>query len=500
MRKGRNAINVLLCSIVSALLVPYCSAQDDSGTGSVPAGSGTLTFNYSTTNYECGAVYAPTTYSITTFSNFTYTTAGISESLTGDASDQWNYTGTRMSGCPGRSTAPPVTLRGSQEAVIFTAQAESGSASVNLYQTGYINPKYIVVGVTYAPPGAQSFVSYTSGLAISSTTGISKTLSSTTSTTTTISGGGVIKGFYLGKVDASSSSTDTQSTTNSSSVTINQQVQFTNKTFGTGGNVNSPVNHDYDLIWLWLNPVTTFSIDPNFPQAVYWTGYGYDENDQPGMDIYPVALGYLNGDLGPLDPSSAAVLARSWANNSQVFGPGQVAGITPADYPDIASADPYSTPGYGVSLQPGISPATTTDGRFTISGGPNNVNSSFDFVQALPGSSPLTQSYQNSYSNASTQGTSSTKTHQTSYSVDKSIDGTGFLVNFSANVKQEWMYTTTNTTNSSLTNTQSQVDMLSITGPACNSATAPCVPTYSGPGEFNVYQDNLYGTFMFNPL
>jgi len=41
--------------------------------------------------------------------------------------------------------------------------------------------------------------------------------------------------------------------------------------------------------------------------------------------------------------------------------------------------------------------------------------------------------------------------------------------------------------------------MLSITGPPCAGVNFPCNPTYNGiPSEFDVYQDNIYGTFMFN--
>lgn len=52
--------------------------------------------------------------------------------------------------------------------------------------------------------------------------------------------------------------------------------------------------------------------------------------------------------------------------------------------------------------------------------------------------------------------------------------------------------------NSTITDTNMQTDQLQITGPGCTGS--PCNPAYSGPGEFDVYQDNIYGTFMFWPV
>jgi hypothetical protein len=65
------------------------------------------------------------------------------------------------------------------------------------------------------------------------------------------------------------------------------------KTFGTM-NYDAPVNHDYDVIWIWLNPAVIFTVYSN--GAVVWNGYGYDTTDQPGMDIVGIQLGALNGD------------------------------------------------------------------------------------------------------------------------------------------------------------------------------------------------------------
>jgi hypothetical protein len=53
-----------------------------------------------------------------------------------------------------------------------------------------------------------------------------------------------------------------------------------------------------------------------------------------------------------------------------------------------------------------------------------------------------------------------------------------------------WMNTWLNT----LTVTQTNTNALSVTEPS------GCNPPYAGPGQFIVFQDNMYGTFMFYPV
>ena len=79
-------------------------------------------------------------------------------------------------------------------------------------------------------------------------------------------------------------------------MTTSIQVQNGYQTGGTSSYF-APVNHDDDLIWVWLNPAVLFKVAPGY---VAWEGYGYDGTDEAGMDIAPIALGYLNGDFGPM--------------------------------------------------------------------------------------------------------------------------------------------------------------------------------------------------------
>jgi hypothetical protein len=356
---------------------------------------------------------------------------------------------------------------------------------------GVINPKYVIVGVTYAPPGPSSFVQYTGSTYVGNTTNL--TNSFTTNESISVSIGSKIKGWLNGSVTGTSTTSLTQASTNSSSTTISGQSSLADKTQGTPDAFN-PVNHDYDIIWLWLNPLLQLTVNPGNPNSLVWNGYAYDMADSGIIDIYPVFVGYLNGHFGP-DASTASELARTWSVG-QTWPSGDGPGLTNADFAQILGADPFSNSSYTVSLGSG---GTTADGRFTLSGGATGVSQSFAYEQAGPGNGGgLTQQYSNTYSQSSTAAQGSSYTTQQSFGLQEHFGATLFGIGVTNNLKQSQTLTWMNQAQTSITNTQTETDMLSITGPPCTGS--PCAPPYSGPPEFAVYQDNLYGTFMFNPI
>lgn len=365
---------------------------------------------------------------------------------------------------------------------------------------GYVGPKYIVVGVSYAPPGPTSFVQYSTSASFGTTTSLSNSFTSSTSVDVSTTVGGSIGGFFKGSLTISGSASATQSRTSSTTTTVSVQNLFTTLLFGIQDAFH-PIDHDYDLVWLWLNPVMLFTVHPappSLPSAVTLNGYGYDVADQPAMDIWPIEVGYLNGHFGPLLSEDAVMLSRSWAA-TQVYPPGHGPGLTSDDFADILRSDPFATPGYTVTLDPAATPVTTRDGRFTISGVTSGGAQGFVYRQPAPGSMPLTQTLTNTYTNETTLGRSSTYESQVGFGIESSVSA-DFVVKFSASLKLSQTFTRTHQAGSSVTNTAQQIDTLSITGPPCGSATAPCVPVYTGPSEFDVYQDNIFGAFMFNPV
>lgn len=121
------------------------------------------------------------------------------------------------------------------------------------------------------------------------------------------------------------------------------------------------------------------------------------------------------------------------------------------------------------------------------------------YRQPAPGGTPLTQTLTSTYTNESALGRSTSFESESEFGVEVSVSAS-FFVEFSASLKTSQTITHKHEAGTSVTTTASQIDTLSVTGPPCGSAAPPCVPVYTGPSEFDVYQDNVFGTFLFQPV
>ena len=386
----------------------------------------------------------------------------------------------------------------------------------NVGAMGHLNPKYIVMGVTYAPPGHLSSVTYGSSTMVGTTNtnnssfkqgySLSVSIKGCAGDTTASTG---IPGFSGGVcVTGTTSSSWSQQSVNSNSIAIQNMVSIQNKTTGTPDDFN-PVNHDYDLIWVWLNPISRFSVwsDVN---NVEWNGYGFDMTDQPAMDVWPVALGYLNGDFkrtdgtpcyaidSTCDAEDAQVLARSWVTN-QIWPTGEQAGLTLSDLGQIAKADPWgNNPAYAIQLGT-VSPPTTTDGRFTIVPVNGSNSQSFDYKQAAPGNgSGLSTTYTNQNTVTNTVSSGNNYEYQHAFSIEVQFVGTFFWQTVGYDFKQTSTFTWDHGHMTTNTNTNTSTDTVTIVGPSCPAAPpGPCNPQYTSFPQFDVYQDNIFGSFAF---
>ncbi len=384
------------------------------------------------------------------------------------------------------------------------AAGGAGTASAEIYEaaeTGYVNPKYVVVGVTYAPPGpsANTRVNYTNSTFIGTTQSLSDSFMAGDTYSVSASYGYNIPFVGGGKITNGYSQTSSQTTTNSSSVTMTFQVSNGETTYGTGS-YWAPVDNDYDVIWVWLNPALIFTVSND---KVIWNGYGIDTTDQNGMDVVPVPLGYLNGDFGTMPPDLQSRLNRSWAANQ--LPSGQNPAVTSADYPQIASADPFSDSSYGPD-QIGSNPPSpeTPDHRFTISS--CTQQRSFDYIQAAPSQTPAIYTCTLSYTNTSTQAQEISSSFSQTFTYDTSFSGSGWFSSFSLDLKNSNTLEWTTKEQSSITNSNTSTASFSVQGPPCNNQVqgqGPCVPVYDSSGteptSYYVYQDNMYGTFMSAP-
>jgi hypothetical protein len=360
---------------------------------------------------------------------------------------------------------------------------------------GFVNPRYIILGVTYAPPGPQSSVQYSTSTFVGSTTNLSSSFQSQFAQSVSISAGisawGVSSdGKTVGKITGTTSTTYTQQSGTSTAVTISKETSEADNTTGTAY-AFSPVNHDYDQVWLWLNPLVIFTFYPS--NVITWNGYGYDPKD-PTMqpDVYPVAVGYLNGHFGPMPQSMITELSRAWATN-QTWPAGQGPALTSTDYTAILAADPFSNSSYSLVFAVGVSPATTTDGRFTIA----NTTSSFPYVQCDPGGGACnSETYKTTYTNSTALGQGSNYKFEQMFGLQAEFGGTAFGSDITTTVTRSSTLTWMSSFQTTITHTTTQMDSATIQGPPCTGN--PCNPLYAGPAEFVLYQDNLFGTFLFN--
>jgi hypothetical protein len=135
------------------------------------------------------------------------------------------------------------------------------------------------------------------------------------------------------------------------------------------------------------------------------------------------------------------------------------------------------------------------DGRFELAGS----QTTFDYVQCEPGNGDcITQAFTNAYQATTTTGQQASRTVQQEFALQENAGVSIFGLSLKVIVKESSTLTWTTTYQNTITNTSTQTDVLSIASPPCTGD--PCNPSYAGPGEFDVYTDNLYGTFVFIPV
>jgi len=354
---------------------------------------------------------------------------------------------------------------------------------------GFIGPKFVVLTVTYAPPGSRSTVTYTNSNMLGTSLSLTNSFTNDVSVSTSVTAGFSI--FGLGATTTSTNSADlTQESDSSSSIALNEA---STKSTIIPGPASSAVglDHDEDIIWVWLNPVIHFVV--NSSTSFTWTGFGFDLNDPANnTDILGIPVKFLNGHA-PMPADIADVLARRWAppiacdptTDTECGADGTKGpGLTAADLATILSADPFSNPAYVINIPSG-SPCTA-DGRFCLT-----TNQNLQYSPPPPGGQPITQTFSVTHQTTATQGQGAQTTYKVGFSRDFTA-GTDpkFLPTFSAKLSVADTLSWMSKWSSLSTQQVGETASLSVTGPAV-------ADNYTGPVEFNVFQDSLYGTFMF---
>ena len=357
-------------------------------------------------------------------------------------------------------------------------QGRSGATQCTIYHlgtSGWIRPKYQVVGLTYAPPGSRSTASYTNGFMSGTSTSHQSSFVTGVTEKISVTGGGGFFGIFGGDATNSVSVGWTQQQDSSNSLAIMQQQSNGLIVPGPASSA-AGVNHDYDTVYVWLNPEVFLEV---FDTVVAVGGYGYDARDTvTGMDVIPLTVGQLRGTQA-IPPGTQARLNRSWDPS--------LGALTTVEYQDIMRADPFAS-------DPGFNPNTDPTHRYELPLGgspPQASNLIINYTPVPAGGQPTGQTYSSQYSATSTLGSTSKDTYTVSYSNDTSAN-IDFIVKFQAKLN----FTTTFTTSNSASSTQS-----SSATQSANFTIFPPVAAdnYTGPTAIQVWKDNVYGTFMFYP-
>jgi hypothetical protein len=250
------------------------------------------------------------------------------------------------------------------------------------------------------------------------------------------------------------------------------------------------LNHLCDQFRVWLNPLLIYGVAPN-TSAADWFGYGINWADSgyyPYMEVVQVQMGALEGASGfPMPSGYATEFKRTWAINNV---DGSAPGLTQTDFNNISAGNPFSNPNYAISITPPS--ITTNDGRYTAVS-PNEVTGSQNCGQSTVSYGPNTLfSCSIGYTTTATSSETATQTYSTAYGIESEFSVSEWDITFGSDTKNTTTITQTTQFNQSTNNSKGQTATLNVIG-------YPTGTNYSGPNEFTLWQDNLYGTFMLYP-
>jgi hypothetical protein len=459
----RNWTSKILCALLAAVVLTTLAAAQ-------------LTNTETSTWHYCVNEFSGIGYWLYEYSNWQYKDpSGVTHTFPGDTlvENRTSYT----CGDGGHTCYCGVNEDTSLDTVstdgLYYLQAKGGTGSVTEGVRGWVNPKHKIVGIDYTVPGEQSYVQYTDTTMMGTNTSTSSSFSTAVASSIEICGGAGIGGNGT-TICGTYSNSFTQESDTSSSFAVSQSTSFTNKWYALDG---PQLDHGNDVIYVWVNPQVWYSMYPTSSTGatpLYWNGYTYDETDDSNnMEVIPLRLTWL---LTPstIPASLEGRLLRAWApKNTDGTGPG----LTTQDYLNIAAADPFSNPKYVVTI--GSDGKTTTDDRFT-----QTTNGELYYE---PGYNDV---YNWVYTTTDTEGQGGKNTYVQSFAIEVK-NSASWIAHMSFDWKESTTFTWVDQWNSLMTQMMSQSNTVSITGPTS---------TYTGPEEFNVYQDNVYGTFMVNPV
>jgi len=330
-----------------------------------------------------------------------------------------------------------------------------------------IQPKYIVGGLVYAPPGCTN---PTAGSACSQPGSVDYSGSSSLGTKITTAdsfknGLKVTASFGSDVIGSSDSFAWSRTTGDSHSANLTKSSGLEIKAFGN----KDGIDHDQDMFILLLNPTVTLSSDG--AQNIYWQP-GYSGNAAARYEVYVSEL----RNPATMRPDVAALL--------------QAHGFTAADYKTIRCLDPFSGPGVTgpFGTQADFCQVSASTGAPSPGLDLNRFRPTTWILQYEP---PLhasdlcptvTATLKNDFASEDASST------EDDYTVSADMHA-GVKDTFGLKIEGEMTWTNSETDANSRGSTQS----------ASLTLVCPSVG-YTGPTLFQVYWDVMYGTFLLIPF
>ncbi len=159
-----RSVTLLTCLIVLILLAGKTASANTLVLGTW----GSLQYTETTTITYCSPPKLVPYYSTYTYTAFVYVDFnGISHPISGTAK-AFRLVGSSTQCQP--TGAFPINLVSNGLTILFVPTTAGGASAAVQPVQGVISPKYVILGVTYAPPGPQSSVTYSTSELVGTTT------------------------------------------------------------------------------------------------------------------------------------------------------------------------------------------------------------------------------------------------------------------------------------------------------------------------------------------
>jgi hypothetical protein len=305
--------------------------------------------------------------------------------------------------------------------------------------TGQIFPKYLVLTLLYAPPGAStggtdSTVSYSSQSTTGTTNSIEDSFQAGVTLTADVSAGLGLNAQFAVSVNANNTT----------------QIQVTkSQTFDLAlpGPDSDGINHAYDTFLVLTNPALDVTVTVTGDATVVnWT---------LGINGDTALIQYVRAEWLPLGQMPANVAAA-------------LPGLTQDDYDAILALDPF---------YPDASAAIPSP-RYAL------TKWSYPYDPAEAGAPPPTVTYTTSSATTATTTATTQVQFQETVTLSEGLDVEGVTDKFT----QAGSITVSETSTATATTGSTQQATVLLGGPS---------PTYPGPTNVLAYLDTVYNTFMF---